>query len=60
MVKGGSDLSELAYLEKGGAADIRDMFGEGKSRIEGDVIGSVAMARDVTERVEKGRASTPS
>ena len=31
-----------------------------KSGIEGDVIGSVAMARDVTERVEKGRASTPS
>jgi PAS domain S-box-containing protein len=31
-----------------------------KSGIEGDVIGSVAMARDVTERVERGRASTPS
>ena len=31
-----------------------------KSGIEGDVIGSVAMARDVTERVERERASTPS
>jgi hypothetical protein len=36
VVKGGSDLSELAYLEKGGAADIRDMFGKGEGRIEGD------------------------
>jgi PAS domain S-box-containing protein len=31
-----------------------------KSGIAGDVIGSVAMARDVTERVERERASTPS
>jgi PAS domain S-box-containing protein len=31
-----------------------------KSGIAGDVIGSAAMARDVTERVEGERASTPS
>ena len=36
MVKGGSDLSELAYLEKGRAADIRDMFGKRKGRIKDD------------------------
>jgi PAS domain S-box-containing protein len=35
-------------------------FAVAKSGIAGDVIGSVAMARDVTERVERERASTPS
>jgi PAS domain S-box-containing protein len=31
-----------------------------RNGVEGDVIGSVAMARDVTERVEGERANTPS
>jgi hypothetical protein len=36
VIKGGSDLSELVYLEKRRAADIRDMFGKGKGRITDD------------------------
>jgi PAS domain S-box-containing protein len=45
-------------LHKGGRKLYVEMtFGIVKAVAEGDVLGSVAMARDVTERVERERAS---